>query len=75
MWSKYHEEVDHKRHTDKNKKIYKSRAQTVERRFGDGKVKHGMRETQYRGLKKNTDYSMLLLACMNLKKMVNYLVA
>lgn len=73
IWQRYHEEVDHNRHTIKNKAIYKLRSQTIERRFGDGKVKHGMRETQYRGLQKNADYSMLLLSCMNLKKMVRYL--
>lgn len=74
VWQDYHDEVNHNRHTQKNKAIYKLRKETIERRFGDGKVKHGMRETQYRGLQKNTDYSMLLLSCMNLKKMVRYLV-
>lgn len=75
VWQDIHDEVIHNRHTKMNKAIYKLRKETIERRFGDGKVKHGMRETQYRGLQKNTDYSMLLLACMNMKKMANYVLA
>lgn len=74
VWQEYHDEVNHNRHTKKNKAIYKLRKETVERRFGDAKVKHGMRETQYRGLEKNSNYLMLLLACMNMKKMANYLL-
>jgi len=74
VWQNYHDEVEHKRHTKKNKAIYKLRKETIERRFGDGKVKHGMRETQYRGLEKNSNYTILLLACMNMKKMANYVL-
>lgn len=74
VWQEYHDEVNHKRHTQKNKSIYKLRKETIERRFGDAKVKHGMRETQYRGLQKNANYMMLLLACMNMKKMANYIL-
>lgn len=75
LWQAHLEEADHLRHTAYNRKIYKLRSQTIERRFGDAKEKHGMRDTKYRGLRKNTDHTMLKFACMNLKKMANWMVA
>lgn len=74
IWQEYLEEADHLRHTSYNKATYKLRSQTIERRFGDAKEKHGMRYTKYRGLQKNIDHTMLRFACMNLKKMVNWMV-
>jgi len=71
VWQEYLEEAEHLRHTKLNKKVYKLRAETIERRFGDAKEKHGMRYTKYRGLQKNADHTLLIFACMNLKKMVN----
>ena len=75
LWQEYLEEADHLRHTEKNREIYRLRSQTIERRFGDGKEKHGMRDTKYRGLQKNIDHTMLKFACMNLKKMANWMAA
>lgn len=75
LWAIHLEEANHLRHTQYNKKIYKLRSQTIERRFGDGKEKHGMRDTKYRGLQKNADHMMLKFACMNMKKMANWLLA
>ncbi|WP_435522084.1 transposase, partial [Clostridium neonatale] len=49
------------------KEIYMLRSQTIERVFADAKEKHGMRYTQYRGIKKVKMELNLLFACMNLK--------
>lgn len=68
IWSEYLEEANHLRHTKYNKEQYAQRSQTIERVFADAKVKHGMRDTKYRGLRKVTDHAMLLFACMNMKK-------
>ncbi len=65
------DEANHQMHTKLNKEVYKLRSETIEKRFGDAKEKHGMRYTKYRGLHKNADHTMLIFACMNLKKMVN----
>ena len=54
---------------------YKMRSQTIERRFGDAKEQHGMRWTKYKGLGKVTMDTLLTFACMNLKKLANFLVA
>ena len=53
------------------KEIYKHRKETIERVFAEGKEKHGLRYTRYRGLKKNKDMRALLYACLNIKKLVN----
>jgi len=45
------------------------RGETIERVFADAKEKHGMRYTQYRGLRKVQHHLTLLFACMNLKKL------
>lgn len=53
--------------TEKNKKIYAQRKETIERVFADAKEKHGMRWTKLRGLKKVSAHAMLIFAAMNLK--------
>ena len=63
------EEVEEIRHQTGMKEIYQKRKETIERVFADGKEKHGMRYTQYRGLAKVTMELTLLFACMNLKKL------
>ncbi|MFA7367390.1 MAG: IS1182 family transposase [Bacilli bacterium] len=55
--------------SDEGKKIYKLRKQTIERKFAEGKERHGLRYTRYIGLQKNRDLRSLLYACMNLKKL------
>jgi len=67
------EEAEHLRHTDLNKEIYAQRKETIERVFADMKEKHGMRWTTLRGLKRVSAQAMLVAACMNLKKMANWL--
>ena len=71
LWAVYLEEADHLRHTACNKALYALRSQTIERVFADYKEKHGMRYTQYRGLRKVKDEAWLTFACMNMKKMAN----
>ncbi len=72
IWTAALEEANHQRHVLKNKALYKKRSQTIERCFADAKEKHGMRYTQYRGLEKVTEETMLRFACMNLKKMARW---
>ena len=73
VWEDYIEQVEDIRHTVGIKEIYKLRSETIERVFADAKEKHGMRYTQYRGLAKVKMELNLLFACMNLKKLANWL--
>lgn len=73
VWGNYIEQVEDIRHTVGIKEIYKLRNETIERVFADAKEKHGMRYTQYRGLDKVKMELNLLFACMNLKKLANWL--
>ena len=73
VWENYIEQVEDIRHTVGIKEIYKLRSETIERVFADAKEKHGMRYTQYRGLSKVKMELNLLFACMNLKKLANWL--
>lgn len=73
VWEHYMEEAEDIRHTRGVKQIYSLRSQTIERVFADAKEKHGMRYTQYRGLKKVRMELNLLFACMNLKKLATWL--
>lgn len=73
VWEHYMEEAEDIRHTRGVKQIYALRSQTIERVFADAKEKHGMRYTQYRGLKKVRMELNLLFACMNLKKLATCL--
>jgi hypothetical protein len=59
--------------TDENKRLYPRRKETIERVFADMKEKHGLRWTTLRGLKKVSMQAMLVFACMNLKKLANWL--
>ena len=59
------EQVEDIRHIKGMKEIYMLRSQTIERVFADAKEKHGMRSTQYRGIKKVKMELNLLFACMN----------
>ena len=65
--------MDHIRHNDIWKEIYLKRKETIERVFADGKSKHGLGYTRYKGMKLIRDAVLLLFASMNMKKMVMYL--
>jgi transposase len=69
VWQRYMDEVEMIRKTSYQEKYYSLRKQTIERVFADAKDKHGCRYTRYRGLHKVQDYSYLLFAAMNMKKM------
>lgn len=72
IWEPYMEMVEDLRHTPRGKELYKKRGETIERVFADAKEKHGMRYTQYRGVRKVKHYLTLLFACMNLKKLATW---
>lgn len=69
LWEKYVEEVNEIRSTNKWKRIYPKRKETIERVFADCKENHGLRFTRLRGIKKNQNNAWLIFACHNLKKM------
>lgn len=73
IWEHYMEKAEDIRHTIGTKQIYSLRSQTIERVFADAKEKHGMRYTQYRGIKKVRMELNLLFSCMNLKKLATWL--
>lgn len=58
--------------TSEGKELYKLRKETIERVFAEGKEKHGLRFTRYKGREKNTDMRALLYACLNIKKLANH---
>ena len=69
IWEEYKEQMNENRYTKNWKDNYPLRKETVERTFGDCKEQMGLRYTRYRGLQKNDQYSTLIFACHNLKKM------
>jgi len=70
IWKEYLDEAEHLRHVSDIKMIYKARKETIERVFADGKEKHAMRYTHYRGLGKVQNEALLSFTCMNLKKLI-----
>lgn len=72
IWEPYMEQVEDYRHIRGMKNIYSRRKETIERVFADGKEKHGMRYTHYRGLAKVKMELTLMFTCMNLKKLANW---
>ncbi len=55
-------------HTEKGKKIYTRRKETVERSFADSKELHGLRYCRMRGLSKVAEQCLLTAAVQNMKK-------
>lgn len=72
VWNDYLLKAEELRYTIGSKEIYSKRKETIERCFGDGKEKYGLRFTRYKGLKRVTQNLLLLFACMNLKKMAKW---
>ena len=60
------------RKTERGKRIYAQRKETIERVFADAKEKHAMRYTHHRGLAAVTRWVWLKYAAMNLKKLANW---
>ena len=69
VWHNYVEQVEELRYTPRGKELYHRRQETIERVFADGKEKHGMRYTLYKGLNRVNKWLRLKFAAMNLKKM------
>jgi transposase len=67
------EYIEELRHTDYGKETYKKRKEKIERLFGDGKEKYGMRYTHLRGRNRVRNHILLTLGCMNLKKGARHL--
>lgn len=72
IWQEYLDLVEQLRKTERGKEIYALRKETIERVFGDAKVKHAMRYTQHRGLARVTNWVRLKYAAMNLKKLATW---
>ena len=74
--SGFHDVLDYiedLRHTEYGKETYKKRKEKIERLFGDGKEKYGMRYTHLRGKNRVRNHILLTLGCMNLKKGARHL--
>jgi len=67
------EYVEDLRHSDYGIETYRKRKEKIERLFGDGKEKYGMRYTNLRGRNRVRNHILLTLGCMNLKKAARYL--
>lgn len=59
--------------SDEGKEIYKLRKETIERIFAEGKEKHSLRFTRYKGRQRNFDMRALLYSCLNIKKLTNFI--
>ena len=68
VWEDSKERVNQNRLTERGKKIYKRRKETVERSFADSKQLHGHRYARMRGLKKALEQALLCAAVQNMKK-------
>ena len=53
--------------SEAGKDLYSLRKKTVERSFADSKQNHGFRYAQYKGVKKNQNYTWLICAAQNMK--------
>lgn len=61
------EQFDMNRLSKEGKTLYSLRKETIERSFADSKQNHGYRYAQYKGIKKNQDYTWLICAAQNMK--------
>ena len=72
IWQECLDIVEQLRKTERGKKMYAQRKETIERVFADAKEKHAMRYTHHRGLAAVTRWVTLKYAAMNLKKLANW---
>lgn len=68
VWEDYRDEMYEFTHTEKGKKIYARRKETIERSFADSKELHGLRYCRMRGLTKVSEQCLLTAAVQNMKK-------
>ena len=69
IWQEYLDLAEQIRKTERARRIYAQRKETIERVFADAKEKHAMRYTHHRGLAAVTRWVRLKYAAMNLKKL------
>lgn len=68
IWEDSKERIDAHRKTEKGKKIYKRRKETVERSFADAKELHQYRYARFRGRSKVEAQCLMTAAAQNIKK-------
>ena len=68
VWEDAKERVNERRLTERGKRLYARRKETVERSFADAKELHGHRYARMRGLAKVLEQCLLAAACQNMKK-------
>ncbi len=68
VWEDYKDEAYAFTHTEKGKKIYARRKETVERSFADSNELFGLRYCRLRGLAKVAEQCLLTAAAQNMKK-------
>lgn len=73
VWEESKEWIRANRLSERGKKLYKRRKETVERSFADAKQLHGLRYARYRGISKVLEQCLLTAACQNMKKIANHL--
>lgn len=73
VWEEYKERNVDFIKTDKGKRIYKRRKETIERSFADSKELHGLRYCRFRGLSKVSEQCLLTAAVQNMKKIAGAL--
>ena len=72
IWEEYKEMAEEYRHSMDVQEEYKQRPSHIERLFADGKMKHGLGKTYFRGKERVSRELTLLYACMNLKKFATH---
>ncbi|MGE4265790.1 MAG: IS1182 family transposase [Desulfovibrio sp.] len=73
VWQESKDHVTANRLSERGKRMYARRKETVERSFADAKELHGHRYARMRGLVKVQEQSLLCAACQNMKKIATIL--
>ncbi|MHA6534807.1 transposase, partial [Paenibacillus sp. BAC0078] len=73
VWEEYKERVRQNRKSTEGERIYKYRAQTIERSFADAKNLHGYRRCRMRGKAKVQEQALMTAIAQNVKKIARYL--
>lgn len=68
VWEEYKDQIYNFTKTDKGKRIYKKRKETVERSFADSKELHGLRYCRLRGSSGVSEQCLLTAVAQNIKK-------
>ncbi|WP_047014169.1 IS1182 family transposase [Paenibacillus sp. IHB B 3415] len=73
VWEDFKERVQQNKKSPEGEKIYKYRAQTIERSFADAKNLHGYRRCRMRGKAKAQEQALMTAITQNLKKIARHL--